>query len=410
MANQYLERFRSAWNVFLGRDSSMEVKGSSYSSPQHRKRLTYGNEKSIVGSIYNRVALDVSAIKIRHVRVDENESFLETIPSGLNSCLSLEANLDQTSRSFIQDVVMSMFDEGSVAVVPVDTSVSLMDANTFDILTLRTGKIVQWYPNHVRVQVYNDTRGEREEITLPKTKVGIIENPLYAVMNEKNSILQRLITKLNLLDAIDEQSGSGKLDLIIQLPYVVKTEARRLQAEQRRKDIEDQLKGSKYGIAYADGTEKITQLNRASENNLMTQIEYLTRMLYSQLGISEKILDGTADEKELLNYYNRSVEPIASAIALELKRKFLTRTAQTQGQTIQFFRNPFAIVTADQLAELADKFSRNEIVTANEFRAVIGFTPSKDPKADELRNKNIADPNADVPLDVTKEFNKVQTS
>lgn len=404
MNNTFLSRLRFAWNVFLDRDLREEYKtsyGSSYSVPQHRKRLNWGNEKSIIAGIYNRCAIDVSSIKVRHVRVDENNTFLETIDSGLNNCLSLEANIDQTNRAFIQDIVMSLFDEGSVAIVPVDTSVNIMDSNSFDILTMRTAKVVQWYPHHVRINVYNDNRGEKEDIILPKAKVALIENPLYSVMNEKNSVLQRLIAKLNLVDAIDEQSGSGKLDIIIQLPYVVKTDARKLQAEQRRKDIEEQLRGSKYGIAYADGTEKITQLNRPAENNLMVQIEYLTRMLYSQLGISEKIFDGTADQKELLNYYNRTLEPVVSAIADELKRKFLTKTAQTQGQSVMHFRNPFSLVTATELPDLADKLTRNEILSTNEFRGVIGFTPSKAPGADELRNKNLP---PSQPIDVTEEF------
>jgi len=399
----FLSRLQSAWNVFLDRDPKEEIEnhGPSYSIPQHRKRFNYGNERSIVGAIYNRCAVDVSAIKLRHVRVDENGTYLETINSGLNKCLSLETNIDQTNRAFVQDVVISLFDEGSVAIVPVDTSISLIDNGSFDILTMRTGKVVQWYPHHVRVSIYNDNRGEKEEITLHKSKVGLIENPLYAVMNERNSILQRLIAKLNLLDAVDEASASGKLDIIIQLPYVVKTVARKLQAEIRRKDIEEQLTGSKYGIAYADATEKITQLNRPAENSLMSQIEYLTRMLYSQLGISEKILDGSADQKELLNYYNRTIEPVVSAITDELKRKFLTATGRTQGQSIMHFRNTFSLVTATDLPDLADKLTRNEILTSNEFRAVIGYTPSKAKGADELRNKNLTPAQ---PIDVTEEF------
>ncbi len=401
-----LDRLRSAWNVFLDRDpkEELEYHGPGYSIPQHRKRFGYGNERSIVSAVYNRCALDVSSIKLRHVRVDDNGTYLETIESSLNRCLSMEANIDQTHRAFIQDIVMSLFDEGTVAIVPTDTSVSLTKQNSFDILTLRTARIVQWYPHRVRVSVYNDNTGKKEEITLEKSKVGIIENPLYAVMNERNSTLQRLIAKLNLLDAIDEQSGSGKLDLIIQLPYVIKTEARKLQAETRRKDLEEQLRGSKYGIAYADGTEKVIQLNRAAENNLMEQIEFLTRTLYSQLGMSEKIFDGTADEKELLNYYNRTIEPLASAIADEFKRKFLTKTAQSQGQSIMHFRNVFSLVTAETLAELSDKLTRNEILSSNEVRAVMGYTPSKDPAADELRNKNL---NQDKPIDVTQEFDGV---
>jgi len=413
-------RLKSSWNLFLDRNRAEEAKsvpGSVYSIPQHRPRLKYGNDRSIVGAVYNRIATDVSVVDIRHVRVDENETFRETINSGLNNCLSLEANVDQTNQAFLSDVVMSMLDEGVVAIVPVDTSVSLTDQNSFDILSMRTAKVVQWYPKHVRVLIYNDNVGEKEEITLPKSKVGIIENPFYSVVNERNSIAQRLIAKLNLVDAIDEQSGSGKLDLIIQLPYVVKSATRKTQAEQRRKDLEDQLKDSKYGVAYADGTEKVIQLNRPAENNLMTQIEYLTRMLYSQLGISEAILDGTADEKELLNYNNRIIEPITSAISKELKRKFLTKTAQTQGQSIMAFRDLFSIVTPERLADLSDKLTRNEIASPNDMRAVIGWRPSSAPGANELRNRNLnqnqsqsQEQNAQDPsLNVTKEFNKVNS-
>lgn len=401
-----IERLRSAWNVFIDRNRSEEVKtvvGPAYSSPPHIKRLQYGNDRSIVGAIYNRMAIDVSVMTLRHARVDENESYLETIDSGLNRCLSIEANIDQTNRDFIRDIVMSMCDEGVVALVPVDTSVSLTNSNTFDILTMRTARVLQWHPHHVRLQVYNDNRGEKEEITLHKSKVAIIENPLYSIMNEKNSILQRLIRKLNLLDAVDEQSGSGKLDLIIQLPYVVKSDTRKAQAEARRKDLENQLKDSTYGVAYTDGTEKVIQLNRPAENNLMSQIEYLTRMVYAQLGISEAILNGTADEKELLNYYNRTVEPIASAIANEMARKFLTKTAQTQGQTILLFRDLFAIVTPERLADLADKLTRNEIASPNDLRAAMGWKPSKAKGADELRNRNLnqAQPNDQQPIDAT---------
>jgi hypothetical protein len=367
----------------------------------------YGNEKSIVAAIYNRIATDVSVMEIRHVRVDENNSYVETINSGINNCLSLEANEDQTSQGFIQDVVMSMFDEGVVAIVPVDTSVNLMNQNSFDILSLRTARVVQWYPHHVRLLLYNDNRGEKEELTLPKSKVGLIENPFYSVVNEKNSVAQRLIAKLNLLDAVDEQSSSGKLDVIIQLPYVVKSKTRQEQAEQRRKDLQDQLKDSKYGVAYTDGTEKVIQLNRPAENNLMEQIEYLTRMLYSQLGISEAILNGTADEKELLNYYNRIIGPIASAISIEFKRKFLTKTAQTQGQSIMHFRNLFSMITPERLADLADKLTRNEIASPNDMRAVVGWKPSKAPGADELRNRNLNQSPAEPPLDATKEFDKL---
>lgn len=411
MNNNFLGRLRSAWNVFLDRNPKEEIStyyGPGYGIPNFKNRFRFGNERSIVNAIYNRCAIDVASMKINHVRVDDNDSYLETIDSGLNRCLSLEANIDQTSRAFLQDVVISMFDEGSIAIVPTDTSVSISNSNAFDILSMRTGRIVSWYPHHVRVSVYNDNRGEKEEITLHKSKVALIENPLYTIMNEPNSILQRLISKLDILDFIDQQSGSGKLDLIIQLPYVIKTQARQDQAEKRRKDIEAQLKDSKYGIAYTDGTEKITQLNRPAENNLMAQIEYLTRMLYSQLGISEKILDGTADEVELLNYYNRTVEPVISAITNEMKRKFLTPTARTQGQSVMHFRNLFSIVTPERLADLADKLTRNEIASSNDMRAVIGWTPSKAPGADELRNKNLnpSTPNGQ-PLDVTKEFDQV---
>jgi hypothetical protein len=404
----FVGRLRSAWNVFLDRNQSdeFEVKGAAYSVPQFRKRLAYGNERSIIGAIYNRCAVDVSVIKVRHVRVDEKDAYLETMNSGLNECLSISPNIDQTARDFLRDLVFSMFDEGCVAIVPVDTSVNLVDKNSFDILSLRSARIVQWYPHHVRLHIYNDNRGEKEEITLPKAKVGIVENPFYGIMNEKNSILQRLIAKLNLLDAIDEQSGSGKLDIIIQLPYVVKTLTRQQQAEERRKAIETQLKDSKYGIAYADATEKITQLNRPVENNLMTQIEYLTRTLYSQLGISEAILNGTADERELLNYYNRIVEPVISAITEEMKRKFLTKTAITQGQSIKHFRDMFSIVSPEQLPDLADKLTRNEIASPNDIRAVVGWPPSKAKGADELRNRNISQPSNES-IDVTQEFDRV---
>lgn len=409
--------WRSAWNVFLDRNISEEFKqntGPAFSSAPHKYRLQYGNDRSIVGAIYNRMAVDVSVMAMRHARVDENESYLETISSGLNRCISVEANVDQTSRDFIRDIVMSMCDEGVVALVPIDTSVALTNNNAFDILSLRTAKIVQWYPHHARVRVYNDNSGEKEEITLHKNKIGIIENPLYSIMNERNSILQRLITKLNLLDVIDEQSGSGKLDILMQFPFTVKSETRRDQANARRKELENQLADSKYGVAWVDATEKITQLNRPAENNLMAQIEYLTRMVYAQLGISEAILNGTADEKELLNYYNRTVEPIASAITNEMTRKFLTRTAQTQGQRIVHFRDLFSIVTPERLADLADKLTRNEIASPNDLRAAMGWKPSKAPGADELRNRNLNqstnDQQPDPSLNVTKELNQVNQS
>ena len=360
-------RLKHAWNAFLNRDPTVEYRdlgNGGYTYRPDRPRLSRGNERSIVTSVYNRISLDVAAIGIQHCRLDENGRFIESINSGLNKCLNLEANLDQTGRSFIQDVVMSMFDEGCVAIIPVDTTIDPKVSGSYDILTMRTGKILEWYPNHVKVRVYNDRTGNKEDIVVPKSTTGIIENPFFSVINEPNSTLKRLIRKLNLLDAIDEQSGSGKLDLIIQLPYVIKSDARRQQAEQRRKDIEDQLSGSKFGVAYTDGTERITQLNRPVENNLMKQIEYLTSMLYSQLGITQSVLDGTADEKTMLNYHTRCIEPIISAIVDELKRKFLTKTARSQSQSISFFRDPFKLVPVNDLAEIADKFTRNEIMTS----------------------------------------------
>ena len=394
-------RVKHAWNAFLNKDPTMEynqnnqngyyTSGGSYHRPD-RVRLSRGNERSIVTSIINRVALDVAAIDIKHCRLDDEDRFQEVIKSKLNDCLTLEANLDQTSRAFFQDVVMSMFNEGCVALVPVDTTTNPNNNNSYDILSMRTGKVVEWRPGDVKVNVYNERTGRRQDIWISKKAVSIIENPLYAIMNEPNSTLQRLTRKLNLLDSIDEQSGSGKLDLIIQLPYIIKSDARKKQANERRQDIERQLAGSKYGIAYTDGTEKITQLNRPVENNLMKQIEYLTSMLYSQLGITQTILDGTADEKTMLNYYTRTIEPIISAIVDEMKRKFLTKTARTQKQTILFFRDPFKLVPVTQLAEIADKFTRNEIMSSNEFRQVVGRKPSNDPKADELVNSNISQP------------------
>lgn len=385
-------RFRSAWNAFFSRDPTrnFEPGTMSYTYRPDRIRFSRGNERSIVTSVYNRIALDVSAITIQHVRLDEDGRFLSTIDSGLNNCLSLEANIDQTGRAFIQDVVISMFDEGCVALVPVDTTDDPEKTGSYEINTMRTGKILEWYPRHVKVRVYNDRTGRKEDVILSKETVAIIENPLYAVVNEPNSTMQRLIRKLNLLDAIDEQSGSGKLDLIIQLPYVIKSEARRQQAENRRKDIENQLAGSKYGIAYTDGTERITQLNRPIENNLMKQIEFLTTMLYSQLGITQSVMDGSADEKTMLNYNNRTIEPIVSAIVDAMKRTFLTKTARSQKQSIMFFRDPFRLVPVADLAEIADKFTRNEIMSSNEIRQIIGMKPSSDPKADELRNANIS--------------------
>lgn len=393
MEMSFGSRLKHAWNAFTGNiQMNYRDLGMSYSYRADRPRMSRGNERSIVTSVYNRIALDVAALNVQHVRLDENGRFLSVIDDGLNNCLTLEANVDQTARSFIQDVVISMFDEGSVAIVPVDTTTDPNVPGSYNIQSLRVGQILDWYPQYIRTRVYNEQTGRKEDIVVPKSAVAIIENPLYAVINEPNSTMQRLIRKLNLLDVIDEQSGSGKLDLIIQLPYVIKTEAKRQQAENRRKDIESQLSGSKYGIAYTDGTEHITQLNRSVNNNLMSQIEYLTSMLYSQLGITQSILDGTADEKTMLNYNNRTIEPIISAIVDEMKRKFLTETARSQRQSISFFRDPFKLVPVNDIAEIADKFTRNEIMTSNEIRQVVGMKPSEDPRADELRNKNLSAP------------------
>lgn len=395
-------RFKNAWNAFRNREPTKVFQdiGYGYSYRPDRFRLTRGNERSIVTSVYNRIALDVAAIDIRHVQLDAEGQFCDVVQSGLNNCLSTEANLDQTGRAFIQDAVMSMIDEGCIAIVPVDTDDDPDDTDDdpddttgYQILSMRVGRIRDWYPKHIRVELYNEETGRKQDIVVPKSTVAIVENPLYSVINEPNSTMQRLIRKLNLLDAVDEQSSSGKLDLIIQLPYVIKTEARRKQAEKRRKDIEQQLAGSKYGIAYTDGTERITQLNRSLENNLMKQIEYLTSMLYSQLGITQSILDGTADDKTMLNYYNRTIEPIIAAIVDEMKRKFLSKTARSQNESIKFFRDPFKLVPVADLAEISDKFTRNEIATSNEIRQVIGWKPSDDPKADELRNSNLSQPN-----------------
>ena len=387
-------RIKHAWNVFMNRDPTYSYRnsGSTYYHRPDRIRLTGGNERSIVTAIFNRIALDVAAIDIRHVDLDKEGRFLSVRNSSLNNCLSLEANIDQTGRAMMQDSVMSMFDEGCVAVVPVDCDVDPKDTSSFEVQSMRTGKIIEWMPRDVKVNLYNDRTGEREDVKVPKSRTVIVENPFRAIMNEPNSTLKRLIRKLNLLDAIDEQSGSGKLDLIIQLPYIIKTDARRQQAEQRRKDIEEQLAGSKYGIAYTDGTERITQLNRPIENNLMKQIEYLTSMLYSQLGITQGVLDGTADEQTMLNYYTRTIEPIVSAFADEFKRKFLSKTARTQGQSILFFRDPFKLVPVNQIAEIADKFTRNEIMSSNEFRQIVGRKPSSDPRADQLINSNMPQP------------------
>lgn len=387
----FSDRLQHAWNAFLNKDPTPRYNYGEYISSYnpYRTRLTRGNERSIVTSVYNRIALDVAAIDMYHAKLDDDGRFIETIESGLNECLTLSANIDQTAKSFMQDVVMSMMDEGCVAIIPVDTTINPNVSGSYDVNSLRVGQILEWHPQQVKVRVYNDKIGQKEDLLLPKSMIAIIENPLYAVINEPNSTMQRLIRKLNLLDVIDEQSGSGKLDLIIQLPYVIKSEARRQQAENRRKDIEMQLSGSKYGIAYTDGTEKITQLNRPVENNLMKQIEYLTSMLYSQLGITQTILDGTADDKTMLNYYNRTIEPIVSAIVDEMKRKFLTKTARTRNQDIVYFRDPFKLVPVNDLAEIADKLTRNEIATSNEIRQIMGWKPSKDPDADELRNKNL---------------------
>lgn len=390
----FIDRLQHGWNAFMNKDPTRGYydTGPGYSYRPDRPRLTRGNERTIVTSIFNRIALDVAALNITHCKVDENGRYVSSMDSALNNCLNLEANLDQTGRAFIQDVVISMFDEGCVAVVPVDTSIDPEVSGSYNVESMRTGKILEWYPKHVKVRVYNENTGIKEDIKLPKSSVAIIENPLFAVVNEPNSTLQRLMRKLALLDVVDEQTSAGKLDMIIQLPYTIKSEARRTQAEARRKDIEMQLTNTKYGIAYVDATEKITQLNRPLENNLMKQIEYLTNMLYSQLGITQTILDGTADEQTLLNYHSRTIEPIVSAIVDEMKRKFLTKTARTQKQTITFFRDPFKLVPVNNIADIADKFTRNEVLTSNEIRQIIGFKPSADPKADELRNSNLNHP------------------
>ena len=389
-------RLRHAWNAFTNKDptgiQSHHDLGYLSSYRPDRVRLTRGNERSIITSIYNRFATDCAAVTIEHVRLDDNERYTETINSGLNTCLNVEANLDQTGRAFKQDLVMSLLDEGCIAIVPVDTTINPYKSSSYEINSMRVGKILEWYPEYVKVSVYNEKKGYKEDLLLPKKMVGIVENPFYSVMNEPNSTLQRLIRKMILLDFIDEQSGSGKLDLIIQLPYTIKTEARRIQADQRRQDIIDQLASSQYGIAYTDGTERITQLNRSVENNLLTQIEYLTSMLFSQLGITKEVLEGSADETTMVNYHNRIVEPILAAIVDEMRRKFLTKTARSQGQSIIFFREPFKLVTVSALAEIGDRFTRNEIMTSNELRQVIGIKPSSDPAADELRNKNLNPP------------------
>ena len=404
------KRIKNAWNVFTSRDPTEQPVfhdyGISYGYRPDRIRLTRGNERSIVNAVYNRIAIDVASIDVKHVKTDENDVFIEEIYSFLNDVLQTEANIDQTGRNLMIDAVISLLDEGVIAIVPVDIDED-EETDSFDVLSLRVAKIIQWYPEHVKVRVYDEKTGYKRDIVINKRSVCIVENPFYSVMNEPNSTLQRLIRKLNLLDAIDEQTGSGKLDIIIQLPYVIKTEARKKQAEDRRKDIEAQLAGSKYGIAYTDGTERITQLNRPAENNLLTQIEYLTSMLYSQLGITEEVLNGTADEKTMLNYYNRTIEPIMSAIVDEMKRKLLTWNARKEGQSIKFFRNPFKLVPVNDVAEIADKFTRNEIMTANEIRQKIGMRPSNDPKADKLVNSNISQP-TDQPTENTEKGGEIQ--
>ena len=394
-------RLMHAWNAFSNREAVYGYPqydfGMGYSIRPDRVRLTLGSERTIVSSIYNQIAIDVSAISVVHARMDQNGRLLESVSSGLNECLSISANVDQSGRNFLQEAVMSLFDEGAIAIVPVDTTINPQVSGGYDIRSLRTGKILDWFPDHIRVEVYNEKLGRKEEVTLPKSMVAIIENPLYLVMNEPNSTLKRLVNKINLLDSIDTQSGSGRLDLFIQLPYTIKSDARRAQAIQRTKDIELQLAGSKYGIAYVDGAEKITQLNRPAENNLLKQVEYLTGMLYNQLGLTESVFNGTADEKTMLNYYNRTVEPVLSAIVNEMRRKFLTKTARSLGQDIVFFRDPFRLVPVFELAEIADKFTRNEILSSNEVRAIIGYKPSNQPGADELRNKNLNQSEVEAP-------------
>lgn len=407
---EFLTRFQNAWNAFLGREPTNRFLDNNwyggYSNRPDRTRMYYGNERSIVSSIYNRISVDCAQIQIKHVKTDENDRYVETIHSKLNNCLTLDANLDQTGRALIQDIVLSMFDEGCIAVVPTDTSTDPNKTDSYDILALRAGRITEWFPYYVKVELYNENTGKNQEVIMNKKDVAIIENPFYAVMNEPNSTLRRLIRKLNLLDVVDEQSSAGKLDLIIQLPYTIRTDARRKQAEDRRADIEKQLAGSKYGIAYADATEHITQLNRPVENNLLNQVQYLTSMLYSQLGLTEAIFNGTADEQTMLNYYNTTIEPILSALTDEFKRKFLTKTARTQHQSIMFFREPFKLVPVGQIADIADKFTRNEILTSNEIRGCIGFMPSKDPKADQLINSNLNQSNNEVEKPATSFLDK----
>lgn len=392
-------RLKHAWNAFLNRDPpGSRYYGGGYSYRPDRMRFSRGSERTIINAIYNRIALDAASITINHVKLDENNRFDSIIDSGLNYCLNTEANADQTGRGLIQDIVMTFLEEGVAAVVPEKTNFDPRYSNSYEIYSMRVGVPVEWYPNHVRVQLFNELTGQKEEITFPKKMVALIENPFYAVMNAPNSTMQQLVRKLALLDVVDEQAGSGKLDMIIQLPYLIKSQARRDQAEQRRAEIEKQLSGSKYGIAYTDGTERIVQLNRSLENNILKSIEYLTNMVYSQLGVTQEILNGTADEKTMNNYMNRIIEPVVSAIADEFKRKFLTKTARTQGQSIMFFRDPFRLAPVSMIAEMADKFTRNEIMTPNEFRQVIGMKPSKDPKSDQLANRNIASADKKMPM------------
>ena len=406
----FTERLQHAWNAFNNKDPTIYSAPTVYYNGGYynpsKRRLSFGNERSIVNSIFNRIAADVATVDIRHVRLDENGRYVETIDSGLNNCLSIEANIDQTGRAFIQDAVMSMFDEGVVALVPIDTTLDPELTGSYDITSMRTGRIVEWYPKHVKVSIYNEATGKRQDVVLPKKMVAIVENPFYSIMNEPNSTLQRLIRKLNILDAIDEQSGSGKLDLIIQLPYTIKTEARRQQAENRRKDIEVQLANSKFGIAYTDATERVTQLNRSVDNNIMKQVEYLTETLMSQLGITNEILNGTASEAVMLNYNNRIVAVILTALVEAMRRVFLTKTARTKGQSISFFQDPFKLVPMSMIADVADKFTRNEILSSNEIRAIVGFKPSSDPRADELRNKNL-NQSSDAPDPVSVGEDKV---
>ena len=388
-----LSVIKHAWGLFTNtnnKNPTVKPEGSSYTISPTRPRFTRGNERTIVTSVYNRIAIDASTIDVMHVRLDDEGRFKEPIKSNLNNCLTVEANIDQTSRSFMLDIVISLLDEGCVAVVPVKTTLNPNNTESYDIEELRTGRIMEWFPKHVLVRLYNDETGMYQDITLPKSQVAIIENPLYTIMNEPNSTMQRLIHKLSLLDIIDEESSSGKMDLIIQLPYIIKNDTKRSQAEERRKQIEDQLRGSRYGVAYIDGTEKVTQLNRSVENNILKQVEYLTNLLYSQLGLTQTIMDGTADENAMNNYYNRTVEPVVSAIVDEFHRKFLTKTARTQGQAIMFFRDPFKLMSVTSIADTADKFTRNELLSSNEFRQIIGRKPSTDPKADMLLNKNIS--------------------